>query len=92
MKGKTISLIGNIDSQEKALLSIEHSTAQHKGRHSAVLDDNARVDIRASGFWKCLHHYTFFDGHVFNSFTASYRSTNLAAAFRRHEIEKVSCL
>ena len=55
---------------------------------SAVLDDNARVDIRASGFWRCLHHRTFFDVHVFNSFTASNRSTTLAATFRRHEAEK----
>ena len=42
---------------------------------SAVLDDNARVDIRASGFQRRLHHRTFFDVHVFNSFVASSQST-----------------
>jgi len=55
---------------------------------SAVTDDNARVDIRASGFWRCLHHHTFFDVRVFNSFAASNRSASLAAIFRRHEAEK----
>ena len=55
---------------------------------SAVFDDNARVDIRASGFWRCLHHLTFFDVRVFNSFAASNRSTTLATTFRRHEAEK----
>ena len=58
-------------------------------RHrSAVLDDDARVDIRASGFWRCLHHHTFFDVRVFNCFAASNRSTTLAATFRKHEAEK----
>ena len=28
---------------------------------SAVTDDNARVDIKASGFWRCLCHCTYFD-------------------------------
>jgi len=55
---------------------------------SAVLDDNARVDIRASGFWRCLHHHTFFDACVFNCFVPSNRSTILVAAFHRHEAEK----
>ena len=45
------------------------------------------MDIRASGFWRCLHHRTFFDVRVFNSFAASNRSTTLAATFRRHEAE-----
>ena len=57
-------------------------------RRSAVLDDNARVDIRASGFWRCLHHRTFFDVRIFNSFAASNWSTTLAATFRKHEAEK----
>ena len=55
---------------------------------SAVLDDKARVDIRASDFWRCLHHRTFFDVHVLNSFAASNQSTTLTATFHRHETEK----
>ena len=55
---------------------------------SAVLDDNARVDIRASGFWRCLRHHTFFDVRVLNSFAASNRTTTLDATFHRHETEK----
>jgi len=55
---------------------------------SAVLDDNARVDIRASGFWRCLYHRTFFDACILNSFAASNWSITLAATFHRHENEK----
>ena len=33
---------------------------------TAVLEDDARVDIRAAGFWGCRHHRSFFDVRVFN--------------------------
>ena len=55
---------------------------------SAILDDDARVDIRASGFWRCLYHHTFFDVRIFNCFAASNRSCTLSTAFRKHELEK----
>jgi len=52
---------------------------------SAIQDDDPRVDIRASGFWRCLHHHTF---RVFNCFAASNSSSTLATVFRKHELEK----
>jgi len=55
---------------------------------SAIQDDDARVDIRASGFWRCLHHHTFFDVRVFNCLAASNSSSTLATVFRKHELEK----
>ena len=51
--------------------------------HCAVLDDDAQVDIRASGFWRCLHHHTF-NVRVFNCFTASKHFTPLATTFHKH--------
>ena len=66
-----------------------HALSGEVMRHcSAVLDDNARVDIKVSDFWRCLHHCTFFDVHVFNSFVACNRTITLAAAFCMHEAEK----
>ena len=50
--------------------------------------DDARVDIRAAGFWGCRHHRSFFDVCVFNVFAESNQSTSLAATFRKHEGEK----
>ena len=55
---------------------------------SAIQDDDARVDIRASGFWRCLYHHTFFDVRVFNCFAASNCSSTLSTAFQKHELEK----
>jgi len=49
---------------------------------SAVLDGNARMDIKATGFWRCLRYCTFFDVRSFNSFAASNHSTILAGTFQ----------
>jgi len=49
---------------------------------SAIQDDDARVDIRASSFWRCLHHLTL---RVFNCFAASNSSSTLTTVFRKHE-------
>ena len=55
---------------------------------SAKHEDDARVDIRAAGFWGCRHHRSFFDVRVFNTFAESYQSPYLAATFWRHEGDK----
>jgi len=49
---------------------------------SAIQDDGAIVDIRAYGFWRCLHHHTYFDVRVFNCFAASNSSSTLATVFK----------
>ena len=54
---------------------------------SSKHEDDARVDIRAAGFWGCCHH-RFFDVRVFNTFAESNQSPCLAATFRRHEGDK----
>ena len=56
--------------------------------HSAVFEDDPRVDIWAAGFWPCSHHKTFFNVCVFNSFAATNRSSTLAATFHQYKGEK----
>jgi len=55
---------------------------------SAVHEDDARVDIRAAGFWNCRHHHSFFDVQVFNVFAKSNQSSSPTAIFRRYKDEK----
>ena len=55
---------------------------------STIQGDDARVDIRAAGFWGCHHHRSFFDVWVFSAFTESNQSPCPAATFRRHEGDK----
>ena len=52
--------------------------------NSANLNDDARTDIRARGFWrrgKCA----FFDVRVFHPNAQSYRSSKIETLYRRHE-------
>ena len=55
---------------------------------STIQEDDARVDIRAAGFWGCRHHHSFFDVWVFNAFAKSNQSPCPAATFWRHEGDK----
>ena len=50
--------------------------------------DDARVVIRAAGFWNYRHHRSFFDVRVFIAFAESNLSSCPAATFRRQEGEK----
>ena len=54
----------------------------------AIQEDDARVDIRAAGFWGCRHHCLFFDVRVFNAFAESNQSPRPAATLQRHEGDK----
>ena len=55
---------------------------------SAIVDDNARSDVRAEGFWDCRQQQAFFDVKVFNPSAASYRNKSLQSCFRRLEAGK----
>ena len=59
-------------------------TGETPTAHSANTDDNARLDIRARGFWNNSQD-AFFDVRFFYPNAPSNRSTD---AFRRHELAK----
>ena len=50
--------------------------------------DNARLDIRARGFWGERRQDAFFDVRVFNPHASSNRLTSPGACYRKHEKEK----
>lgn len=52
---------------------------------SANVQDGARLDIAADGFWGSRYERTFFDVRVFNPFAQSNRQTPLSTSYRRHE-------
>ena len=55
---------------------------------SAVTSDNARLDVRADGFWDCPRQSAFFDVRIFNPTAQSCRNQSLPACYCRHEREK----
>ena len=54
---------------------------------SANTDDDARLDIRARGFWRQGQN-AFFDVRVTNANNVSQRNTKVEAVLRKHEQEK----
>ena len=54
---------------------------------SAIHDDEAHADVRATGFWG-RRQGAFFDIRVFHPNASCYLKTQPASLFRRHELEK----
>ena len=54
---------------------------------SANKSDEARLDVRAKGFWDNQMD-AFFDVRVFYPFASSYRNSRLASVYRQHEQKK----
>lgn len=55
---------------------------------SANIQDGARLDIKANGFWGGNYESVFFDVRVFNPFALSNRHSSVSAAYRHHENQK----
>ena len=54
---------------------------------STNTDDEARLDIKARGFWG-REEMAFFDVRIFNPFARSHMNINLETVFRKNEQEK----
>ena len=54
---------------------------------SAIVDDNARSDVRAEGFWDCRQLHAYFYVKVFNPTAATYRNKTLQEAGKRREYQ-----
>ena len=52
------------------------------------VEDGARLDVRAQGFWGDKHRGAFFDVKVFNPYAPSNCKSSLSSVYKRHENEK----
>ena len=71
-------------------VSIEPTLQRLNGEalpQSANKDDNARLDVRAGGFWESCQD-AFFDVRVFYPFAPSYSRKPLTAVYKEHEKRK----
>ena len=57
---------------------------------SAILNDEARLDIRARGFWRQGQN-AFFDVRITNADSSSQQNKTLKSVLRSHEMEKKRC-
>ena len=69
---------------EPHLQKVENKSQYQK---SAITDDDARLDIRARGFWRAGQN-AFFDVRVTNADNRSQQDMKLETVLKRHEQEK----
>ena len=67
--------------------SLQPLTGERLSYRSACTDDEARLDVAASGFFGGRFERTFLDIRVFNAFATSNQG-RLSSVYRRHEQEK----
>ena len=67
--------------------SLQPLTGETLSGASAKVEDGARLDIAASGFWGGRHDRAFFDVRVFNSHATSNQQP-IATCYRKHENSK----
>ena len=65
-------------------------SGEHLPLATANREDNARLDIKARGFWGTPHLCAFFDVRVFNTHSASYHELEMATCYRRREGENAA--
>ena len=65
-----------------------HLTGEAMSHRTANIEDGARLDIMAQGFWGGDKVRAFFEVRVFNPFAHTYQNQSLTATFRKHEQEK----
>ena len=68
--------------------SLQNVTSETMNHRTANVEDGARLDIKAQGFWGNDRQCAFFDVRVFNPLAHTYRSLPLSTCYRRNEQEK----
>ena len=80
----TASLLSEVCSDVQTEPSLQPVAGERLPPSSNKKDD-ARLDIRARGFWCNDHPAAFFDVRVFHPNAASYRKSPIESVYRRHQ-------
>ena len=86
MECKLLNVVCRDVECEPPLQKIEES-AKRTYKKSAIVKDDARLDIRARGFWREGQN-AFFDVRVTNVDSASQRNAQVSTILKQHEDEK----
>ena len=83
-----VSLMDEVCIDVRAEPQLQPLSGEVFERSTTTTKDDARLDIRAQGFWDCRQECTFFDVRVFNPCAPSYRHLPLESLFKRQEQQK----
>ena len=81
-------LLGNVCHEVKTEPTLQPLSGETLPGRCSSNEDEARLDVLASGFWGDKFQKTYFDVRVFNANAPSYVNTAIASCYKRHEQEK----
>ena len=84
----TAGLIKQVAHQVTVEPHLQPLSGEHLRYSTANNEDQARLDVAASGVWGGRFDRTLIDIRVFNPYAASNRSTSLTTCYAKHEKEK----
>ena len=84
----TANLLAGVCHEVGSEPHLQTLNGEHLAKATAIRDNNARLDIAASGFWGGSTERAMFDIRVFNPFTPTNRQSSLSSTYTRHEKEK----
>ena len=80
----TASLLTDVCRNVTTEPRLQPLTGETMTHRSAIIDDGARLDIRARGFWNVAQD-AYFDVRVFHPQAPSNSTGSISAAYKRHE-------
>ena len=84
----TASLLSEVCHGVSVEPHLQPLTGETFSLNSAIVEDGARLDVAANGFWGSRHQKVFIDVKVFNPNASSYRGSSLSSLYHRLEKEK----
>ena len=84
----TASLLSEVCHGVSVEPHLQPLTGETFSLNSTIVEDGARLDVAANGFWGSRHQKVFIDVKVFNPNASSYRGSSLSSLYRRLEKEK----
>ena len=85
MRDLTANLLSEVCHSVSTEPHLQPISGETSTERSANVEDGARPDILANGFWGSHFEWAFFDVKVFNPHDPSNRQPQLATSYRRHE-------
>ena len=88
LRDVTANLLSQVCSNVQIEPHLQPLSGETLAHRTSNVDNQARLDISAKGFWNTSHELAFFDVRVFNPLAKSHVNQSLSSCYRKHENEK----
>ena len=85
LRNITASMLSQVCPNVSVEPHLQPLNGEERTHTTAVREENARLDVKANGFWGDNFHITFFNVHVYNPHTPSNRTINPSSMYQKHK-------